>query len=503
MSEFVLLYRSTEEARRETMGSPDKAQQTMKKWQAWFKDMTDKGQLKNFGQPLDDRGKVVGGRKKTVTDGPYAETKDIVGGYSLIEAKSLDEAAKIASGCPIIESGGTVEVRPREADEPVVGLEEHLFRREAGRLVSILTRLFGVQNLALAEDVVQDAFCHALETWKFYGVPKNPSAWLMTTAKRRALDLLWRQETARRFAPEVARLMESEWTLAPVVDEAFDASGITDVQLRMMFSCIHPRLTEETQVALVLHLLCGFGMRETAAAFLKSPATMQKRLVRAKKTLAGSRELFDLAGDRDVTARLRAVLRVLYLLFNEGYHGASPESSVRKELCDEALRLVDLLLEKELTATAEARALAALMCFNASRLPARTDAAGDFILLFDQDRSLWDAALIDKGRRQLELAATGSELTAYHVQAAIAALHADARRAEDTDWDAIASLYQTLMGIQPSPVVALNRSVAIAQRDGPARGLKEVRKQARLVRLEPGDARARLHAGDGDCVHSW
>src|SRR6266700_597385 len=168
---------------------------------------------------------------------------------------------------------------------------EHLFRQEAGRLVAILTRLFGVHNLALAEDVVQDAFCRALETWKFHGAPANPSAWLMATAKHRALDVLRREGTARRFAPEVERELESEWTLVPAVEEAFE-SGLNDSQLRLMFSCIHPRLPEETQVALVLHLLCGFGIAETAAAFLKKADAMEKRIGRSKKTLARSRRLF-------------------------------------------------------------------------------------------------------------------------------------------------------------------------------------------------------------------
>ena len=161
-------------------------------------------------------------------------------------------------------------------------LEDHLFRREAGRMVSVLTRLFGVRHLALAEDVVQDAFRQALETWKFRGVPDDPSAWLMTTAKNRALDLLRRERTQRRFAPDLALRLDSEWTLAPVVDEVFDAGGLRDSQLRLIFSCVHPLLPEETQVALVLHLLCGFGIDETAAAFLKKPDAMEKRLVRAK-----------------------------------------------------------------------------------------------------------------------------------------------------------------------------------------------------------------------------
>lgn len=364
-------------------------------------------------------------------------------------------------------------------------LEEHLFRRESGRLVAILTRLFGVHNLSLAEDVVQEAFCRALETWKFHGVPRNPSGWLMAVAKRRALDVLRREGTVRKFASDLERQMDSEWTRAPTVDEVFDAGGIKDSQLRMMFSCVHPKLPQETQVALVLHLLCGFGMDETAAAFLQSEAAMEKRLLRAKKTLAGSRDLFSLAGAADVAARLPAVLRALYLLFNEGYHGASADKAVRVELCEEALRLATLLLENPLTAKPAARALAALFHFNAARLPSRIDASGDLILLVDQDRSLWDPAHLAEGRRQLALSAAGDELTPYHVEAAIAERHTAAPRAAETDWNAIVSLYETLSRIQPSSVVALNRVVAIAERDGPARGLEEIERigdRRRLLR---------------------
>ena len=360
---------------------------------------------------------------------------------------------------------------------------EHLFRREAGRLVSILTRLFGLDNLALAEDVVQDAFCRALETWKFHGVPANPSAWLMKTAKHRALDILRREGTARRCAPELERELDSEWTLAPAVDEAF-AAGLDDAQLRMMFSCIHPRLPEETQVALVLHLLCGFGIDETAAAFLKGRAAMEKRIARAKKTLAASKRLFDLGGPAEVAARLPAVLRALYLLFNEGYHCASPQAAVRAELCEEALRLVYLLLEHRLTSTPAAHALAALMNLHAARLPGRLDAHGNLLVLVDQDRSRWDAARIAEGLRQLELSAAGAELTQYHVESAIAAAHARAPSAGQTDWDEIVSLYDLLMRIEPSPVVAFNRAVALAQRFGAARGLEEIARIKDRKRLE-------------------
>jgi RNA polymerase sigma-70 factor (ECF subfamily) len=354
-----------------------------------------------------------------------------------------------------------------------VHLEEHLFRREAGRLVSILARLFGMHNLALAEDVVQDAFCRALETWKFHGVPENPSAWLMAAAKNRALDALRREKTAQRFEPELQAEIESEWTLAPTVEEAFSA-GLNDAQLRMMFSCVHPELARETQVALILHLLCGFGIDETAAAFLKNRAAMEKRISRAKKTLAASRALFDVASAGEVRERLPGVLRALYLLFNEGYHGANPEAAIRAELCEEALRLVALLVAHPVTALPPVYALAALFNLNAARLPGRLDADGQLAPFMEQDRSAWDAARIAEGQRLLDLAASGDELTVYHVEAGIACLHAIAPSAAATDWDGIVSLYDLLVRLEPSPVVALNRAIALAQRDGPARGLEEI-----------------------------
>ena len=360
---------------------------------------------------------------------------------------------------------------------------DHLFRREAGRMVATLTRIFGVHNLALAEDVVQDAFCRALEVWKFRGVPENPSAWLMATAKNRALDVLRRERTARTFAPELGRLLESEWTLAPVVEEMFGANAIKDDQLRMMFSCCHPRLPEEAQVALVLHILCGFSVSEIASAFVSSHAAIEKRISRAKKVLAGSKRLFDVTGADDFSGRLPAVQRALYLLFNEGYHGASPESAVRADLCQEAMRLTGLLLDYPLAAMPATFALSALMCLHAARSPARVDASGNLTSLFDQDRTRWDSRLVAEGQRLLDLSATGKELTEYHVEAAIASVHVTAHRTEETDWGRIVSLYDTLMAIRPSPVVALNRAIAIAQHEGPERGLEEIRSIARSDRL--------------------
>lgn len=352
-------------------------------------------------------------------------------------------------------------------------IDEHLFRHEFGRIVAVLTRLFGVRNLTLAEDVTQDAFCRAMETWKLRGLPENPAAWLMTTAKNRALDILRQQRTARIFEPELTRFLESEWTLIPTVEEAFTTHAVKDSQLRMMFSCCHPHLADKARIALVLHILCGFSVNEIAQAFVNSHRTIEKRITRAKKKLAKSKKLFDLA-DADFPARLSSVLQALYLLFNEGYHGASSEAVVRTELCQEAMRLMNLLLEQSTLATPQAYALAALMYLNAARLPTRMDGSGNLVSLFEQDRSFWDRRLITEGQALLNLSASGTELSEYHIEAAIASVHTTAVRSEDTDWKQIISLYDMLMAIHSSPIVALNRAIAIAQLDGPERGLEEI-----------------------------
>ena len=352
-------------------------------------------------------------------------------------------------------------------------MDDHLFRRESGRMVAALTRIFGVQNLALAEDVVQEAFCRALEVWKVRGIPENPSAWLMATAKHRALDVVRRNRTARDFAPELGRLLESEWTLGPVVQEAFAPNTIRDEQLRMMFSCCHPKLSEEMQLALILNILCGFGADEIAGAFLSGRAAIEKRIARGKKVLATRKTLFDL-GDGEFTSRLSTVRRALYLLFNEGYHGACTESAVRADLCQEAMRLTALLAEHPAAATPATYALAALMYLHAARLPARVDAAGDLHALADQDRSRWDRRLVAEGLALFERSAAGYELTAYHVESAIAAVHAAADSLAAIDWARIVALYDQLMTIAPSPVVALNRAIAVGERDGPEQGLAAI-----------------------------
>ena len=296
-------------------------------------------------------------------------------------------------------------------------------------------------------------------------------------------DAFRRERTARTFEPELSRLIQSEWTLTPTVEELFASNAIKDDLLRMMFSCCHPRLPEEAQVALMLNILCGFSVDEVAGAFVSTHAAIEKRISRAKKVLAGSRKLFDISADSDFSAHLPAVQRALYLLFSEGYHGASPETAVRADLCHEAMRLSAVLLQYPLGAMPTTYALAALMHLHAARLPARMDALGNLSSMFDQDRCRWDSSLVAKGQRFLDLSATGPDLTEYHVEAAIAWVHATATSTEETDWKHIVSLYDLLMTIRPSPVVALNRAIAIGQHEGPTRGLEEIHAIADRDRL--------------------
>jgi RNA polymerase sigma-70 factor (ECF subfamily) len=296
----------------------------------------------------------------------------------------------------------------------------------------------------------------------------------MVTAKHCALDAIRRERTARRFAPELTEALESEWTLQPTLEEQFAPAAVKDDLLRMMFSCCHPKLAENAQVALILHILCGFSLDEVSAAFVTKRDAIEKRMQRAKQVLAVSKTLFDVSAPHEFSQRLPAVQRALYLLFNEGYHGASPDGAVHPALCKEAARLADVLLEHPLGKTPSTYALAALMAFNASRLPARVDALGNLVALTDQDRSKWDREQLAKGLSLLDLSAAGESLSQYHLEASIASLHAAAKSTRDTDWRTIISLYDILLGLAQSPIVALNRAIAIAQAEGPERGLQEI-----------------------------
>ncbi len=362
-------------------------------------------------------------------------------------------------------------------------MEEAFFRREAGRIVAVLTRMFGVHNLALAEDVAQETLARAFDAWRLSGIPEHGEALVMAAAKNRAIDVVRRERTARRFAPELTRMLESEWTMLPTVDELFAPAALRDDELRMMFSCCHPKLAHDTQVALVLNVLCGFRAREIAHAFFLNEAAVEKRLVRAKATLSESKNLFELTS-ADFSERLATVQRALYLLFNEGYHGANAEETIRADLCAEALRLVRLLVEHAPSSTPETRALAALFCLHAARLPGRADDAGNLLPLAEQDRSKWDRRLIAEGLAHLEKS-LADDFTVFHLEAGIAALHAGAPSTKDTRWGDIVKHYDLLMKLEPSPVVALSRAIAIAERDGPEEGLLAIPAIEDADRLAP------------------
>ncbi len=351
-------------------------------------------------------------------------------------------------------------------------------------MVSTLTRIFGIHNLQLAEDSVQDAFCRALEVWKFRGMPDNPSAWLMAAAKNRAVDVLRRERTARTFAPELDRFLQSEWTMIPTVQDVFEPHAIEDDQLRMMFSCCHPKLSTEAQVTLILKTLCGFGVSEIAHALLAKEDAIEKRLGRARSVLRLSGTFADLTKDSDIPSRLEAVYQAIYLLFNEGYHGSHSERTVREELCSEAIRLALLLSEHQQGDRPRTHALVALLCFLAARLRGRMDEDGALIQLEMQDRSKWDRDLIVRGFQYLEKASSGNDLTEYHLEAAIAALHSSALSYEKTDWAEILQLYDTLYRLRPSPIVALNRAIAAGKALGPEKGLAELGNIADSGRLK-------------------
>jgi RNA polymerase sigma-70 factor (ECF subfamily) len=350
-------------------------------------------------------------------------------------------------------------------------LVEHLFRREAGRLVAILTRHFGIAHLHLAEDVVQDALLKAMETWPFTGVPQNPSAWLLQAAKNRALDATRRNSLWRGKQPGLIPLVEDCLQAALTAVPPRFEDEIRDSQLRMMFVCCQPGLPADAQVALTLKTLCGFGEREIAAAFLTSEAAVAKRLVRARQWLREREVAVELPVAAELAPRVELVLQALYLLFNEGYKASGGASPLRADLCGEAIRLAELLSAHPLGNRPATHALLALMHLGASRLPARVDGSGDLLLLAEQDRGRWDQRLIGRGLRHLAASGTGERVTRYHLEAGIAACHCLARDFAATDWPRIVTLYDRMLELEYSPVVALNRAVALARTEGPGAGL--------------------------------
>lgn len=347
----------------------------------------------------------------------------------------------------------------------------HLFRTEFSKISAVLCKHFGIEHIELAEDIASETFLLAMETWSYKGVPENPVAWLYVVAKNKAKNYFARAHMFReKIVPE---LQQTASTPAPEID--LSDKNISDSQLQMLFAICHPAIPTEAQIGLALRILCGFGIDEIAHAFLSNKETINKRLFRAREKLRAENVAIEMPEAAAIPQRLNAVLTTLYLLYNEGYYSESQDTVIREELCVEAMRLTKLLLDHPPANTPAVNALMALMCFHASRLPARKDENGALILYQDQDESRWNRTLISEGVFYLHAASQGTALSAYHLEATIAWWHTIK---EDTPekWDNILQLYNRLLQLQYSPVAALNRTFALSKVKGNAAALPEAEK---------------------------
>jgi RNA polymerase sigma factor (sigma-70 family) len=374
---------------------------------------------------------------------------------------------------------------------------DHLFRHESGKLVAVLSKVLGLENLDTAHDIVQDTLLQALSTWTYNGLPDNPSAWLNRVAKNKAIDYLRRGKNFRvNISPQYSYLLRSEYVLTPTISQLFQEDEIEDSQLQMIFACCHPSIPVESQIALALKTLCGLSSVEIAKAFLTGEETINKRIYRAKEKIRNEKIQLELPSGDELQIRLDAVLKSLYLLFNEGYNSSHPDQLIREDLCEEAMRLAYLLTLHQFTNTSKVKALLALFCFQTSRLQARLDDGGNIILLKYQDRTKWYQPLIQKGFYFMEAAVTEPfDTSVYHVEAAIASLHASAKNFEETNWESIYFLYEQLSGIQPTAIIAMNKAIVSGYVHGKENALGQ------LVKIKGLESYYLYHASIGEVYY--
>jgi RNA polymerase sigma factor (sigma-70 family) len=344
-------------------------------------------------------------------------------------------------------------------------------------MVAVLTKIFGTANLDLAEDVVQDALVEAISQWQIKGIPDNPSAWLFRVAKNKALNIVNREKYKRQYSAEASHFLQSAWTAEPALDYLFSTAQIQDDQLQMIFTCCHPAITTDSQISLALKTICGLSIPEISRAFLTSEDNISKRLVRARQKIREQKIPFEVPQGHELEKRLQTVLDTIYLLFNEGYSASSGKDLIRFTLCQEAIRLTEIISTHPLiTDKANVFALQALMELNASRFKARQDAEGNIFTLEEQNRSLWDFELMEKGFVSLHKSTTSDQITVFHILATISAYHCLAPDYQSTDWNSILSLYDKLLLLDPSPIVQLNRAIALSKAAGLKEAISELKK---------------------------